>query len=305
MVKRKSILVIKIMLLLVLSVPAIARAEAGKTPGAYELVEKFRDAVTSLESYSYTIRCINDGDEFVVARHKQAMEDYEPIISKIELVTRKKLGSEVKPEYETVSGVRFMSPFTMQVSLDRDDYLPKLLEGSRGFYRPEVNEYEVFLKEPIIGLVFRRPVEENDSGHVMVINWTYNLLELDCTLANGGVPRVTGAEEYDGNSTHILEVGLGNEEAPWIMPCGENDYGVPEGARIQVDRELKMMSQRIDKYKGREGVLKLWIDDETGLSLKKEVTFGGKVSVQHWITDIELNKVDEKELLRARRPKRR
>jgi hypothetical protein len=271
-----------------------------KQPDAGAVIKKVRGTIKALKSYSYKLRCLNDGDEFVVARHKAALKSYEAILSKIELLTRKKMSSDAKAIYESISEVQFISPFITDVSLDKDDYLPPLIQGAHVFYRPDINEEEVFVKEPLVGLVFRKMLKDNDSGVGMVINWTYFMLEIDCALANGGKASVTSVKDDQGMPEYKLEIEVKKGAVPWRAGCGGENYGIPEPAKIQANRELETLEQRINKYKKDKGVMTFWIDAKTWLPVRRETRFGKKLVTQQWITGIQLNKVKKSDLLEAK-----
>ena len=298
---KRNCFVIIIMFLVLTCTAAFAagaKKSPGKPPDAGAVIKKVRDTIKALKSYSFTLKCLNDGDEFVVARHKAGIKSYEPILSKIELLTRKKMGSDVKATYESVSGVRFVSPFILEVSLDRDDYIPPLLQGARAFYRPDINDREVSLKEPLVGLVFKKTIKDNDSGLAVVLNWTFTLLEFDCASANGGQAWVASTKDEQGKPVYKLEIEIKKGAVPWKAGCGGQNYGIPEPAKIQVNRELEMLEKRINKYKKDKGIMTVWIDAKTWLPVRKEIRFGKKIVLQEWITGIQLNKVKKDDLLK-------
>jgi len=280
-----------------------ASATVWPEPSAEEVFENFRETATSLKSYSYTVTRTDLGDSFVVERHKESMKVYDPILSKIELITRKNLDPEIRDEYRTETFYQFIAPFGMQAQLDVNQFLPPLLEGATAYFRPEINDQEIFFKEPLVGLVFRQPAD-TDSAAVMVANWTYDIIEAECALANGGGVSLSGTEEDGERTLYVLDIGLRAGEKEWKMGCGGNTYGVPETVFKQLDRELGMMKDRIGEYGSDGAAARYWIDSGNWLAVKKKVVFGDKVATEQEIKNIELNKVDTKKLLRPRRPKK-
>jgi len=59
---------------------------------------------------------------------------------------------------------------------------------------------------------------------------------------------------------------------------------------------LNMMSDRIDYFNKEKGLIRYWIDADSCLIVKKEVTFGKTSAINFAITDIKLNTVKPEDL---------
>ena len=297
---KKRIFATALAMILAISTTQAALAQEGQPedgqPEADEVIEGFRKAVDELESFSFTSIRTDYGDEFIVERHKEAMKSYEPILSKLEFLTRKSLMPEIRKEYKNVGHYKIVKPFLIEVDMEVNEYLPELLYGSIAYYRPDIKEEIISMKEPMIGLVFKRPTD-NDSATVMVDNWIYDLVELDCTLANGGAGRITGTEEVDGKEVIVLEVELKGGKEDWKFGCGEKDYGIPESARVQINAEMGMTGDRLEMH-DEEVKIKLWIDAENMLVVKKEMLIGEKTFTTRIFENIGLNSVKKEGLRR-------
>jgi len=168
-------------------------------------------------------------------------------------------------------------------------------------YRPEMNPYEIFFKEPNIGMMIRQPAD-SDSSVALINNWTYDLMEVDCVIANGSNITAGKGKVQNNENAYVIEMTLENGKIPWSVDCSSEDYGVPEQVNPQLNRELKMMSDRIDKYAPLKGVLRLRVDTENMLIVKKELLFGDELIIESDIKEIKLNQVDPKKMLKAKKP---
>ncbi len=267
------------------------------------IVRQFREAATKLKSASYVEYRSDYADKFVASRHKKALEAYKPILDKISLVTRKKytMDTSVGGYRETESHVMFVKPFLMQVKMVKNDYIPDFLQGATAIYRPDINPGEASLKEPFLGLVFRKSVNV-DSAVTMVINWTFDMLELDCMQANGGKMTSAGIEQVGGRDAYRVDFDINNNTVPWNMDCSAEKYGIPAETYGQMNLELGMMNKRLKEYKGKKAVLSLWFDPENHLTIRKEVRFGDIVAIKSRKENIVLNKVKKKKMFKVRKP---
>lgn len=298
------ILILACICLISLSVPETkAEEETKEPPAAMEIIEQFRTAAAEVVSASYTVYRSDYADDFVVERHKKALEAYRPILDKISFVTRKKYTVDTAggSYRETISEVIFIKPFSIQAKMLQNDYIPDFLKNSHAVYRPETNPHEAFLKEPYLGLMFRESVDV-DSAVTMVVNWAFDMLELDCALANAGEAALAGTEQVDGRDAYRLDIPMKNDTIPWNMNCAEETYGIPAEATGQMNLELGMIGERIDLYNDTPGILSLWIDKENSLIVRKEHNFGDILAMKSRKEDLELNKVNEKRMFKVKKP---
>jgi len=275
--------------------PVLSRVPAAALPGADEVLKNFRDAESKLKNYSFAVRRLDLEDEFVSKRHDDAMEKYKEFIEQLNRVYKSgdtKVNEKEMEYRESISKYAFVKPFHVQMTMVKSDYLPGFLQKSIVFYDPDEDPAQVYLKTPGFGFLMKKDVQESESGTLMEVNWTYDQLEIDCAIANGGAPEVTGMDTLDDRKTYIVEFKLKNDKVPWKVGCAGETYGIPKQVHAQLNRELGMISDRIDKYSDVTGVVKMWFDADSWLIVKKEFTFGDVNALHYELRDIKLDSVD-------------
>lgn len=288
-------------LVIVIWTSAISASSAPAAPSALEILKKTRDKVAGLKSYSFIVHRFDLADQFVTKRNEDALKAYKPIIDKLSFLTRKK-NDEVatKKDYkETITTGLFVKPFIIQINLDKSDFVPEFLQKGKILYRPDINPDEIFFKDPYIGIQIGKDVK-SDSASAMISNWDYEMLELDCALANGGAATFAGTEKYNGKPAYMVDLTLKKSAAKWSMGTCIKKTDITKSAFEQLDRELGMMADRIDLHRSEPGHIRYWIDQATLLIVKKEVIFGKTTAVKYTITDIKLNNLKPDDLLKVK-----
>jgi hypothetical protein len=274
------------------SVTEVSQKTKLALPSAAGLIQKIREKNGTIQNYSYKIHRFDLADQFVLRRNDDALKSYKAILDKLNLMNKPKPGDTTgEAEYkEAIATVVFVKPFSLQFNIEKSDFVPIFLQRAKIIYRPEINNEEIFLKEPYLGLMIGTDAA-GESGTVMISNWTYELMEIGCELANGGKAKVAGTEMYGGKPAYKLEVTLKKGEIPWAVGCGGEVKDIPKNAYTQVSREMQMMADRMDDNKKERGTARYWIDADTQLIVKKEVVFGKTAAIKYEITDIKLNGV--------------
>ncbi len=271
-------------------------------PDAEELIADMHKAVAALDSYSFTVHRKDLDDEFVESRNREAMSKYKIILEQLErLHKRKKIEqNEMAKEYkESVSRFFFVKPFTIEMIMKISDFLPSFLQNSKVSYNPETSKNLVFMRTPGFGFSLKNDVT-TDSGILFNTTWTYEMIEMDCALANGGEAEVTGTEEYKDTNYIILEIHYLKGDKEWAVGCGGDDYDVPEETHVQLNRELKMVRDRMEKYAPGDVVSKMWVDPKSKLIVRRELTYGDLIATKYVLSDIELNNVDPERLMKPK-----
>ncbi|MFA6448685.1 MAG: hypothetical protein WCX65_04385 [bacterium] len=279
------------------AVPALPSAAVPALPSAAGLIGKVRDANASLKSYSFSIHRLDLADKFVLKRNEEGLKSFKAILDKLSFLTRQsgEVSEGVKGYKEGISDVLFIKPYTIQYYMEKSDFVPSFLQRAKVIYRPDINSEEIFLKEPYMGMLIRKDAE-SESASVLIQNWTYELMELDCAIANGGVARVAGAGVYGGKPAYMLDVTLKKGKIPWAVGCGGANKDVPQNAYGQISREMQMIADRIDEFGKDSGRTRYWIDAESNLIVRKEVTFGKTAAIKYEITNIKLNSVKPEDI---------
>jgi hypothetical protein len=279
------------------------KADAAKTvkaeslPSANVVIKKVRDVSKSLKSYSFDVHRFDLADKFVLQRNEEGLKAYKAIIDKLSFLTRqsKDVSNGEKGFKESVSTVLFIKPYTIQYYMEVSGFVPSFLQKSKVIYRPEINDSEIFLKEPYLGMLIRKDIE-NESASALIQNETYELMEIDCAIANGGTMKIAGTDTYEGKKMYILEIALKKGKIPWAIGCGGGNSEIPKKAYTQINRELGMMADRMDTFKNENGIIRFLIDAGTWLIMKKEVMFGKMTAIRYTITDMKLNNVKPDDL---------
>lgn len=302
MLRRQKISVAVITLLLAV---VAAAGRAAPQPDAEAIISDMRQTVKGLESYSFIIRRQDLNDNFVQERNREAMAKYKVILDQLERLHKRKdvEVNEVEKDYkESISHLSFVSPFTVEMVLLKSEYLPSFLQKSVVAYNPDINPLELYMRTPGFGFTLKKEIE-TDSAIVLEANWKYEMIELECAIANGGVPRVAGTDEHKGKEYIILEVPLMTGRKEWKMGCGGDSYDVPQEVFVQLDKELGMVASRIEEYAPGNSVSRLWIDPGLNLIVRKEMNFGDTTGMKYVITDIELDNVDPGKLYQPEQEK--
>ena len=277
-------------------------AASTELQSAAEIIKSIRNSNSALKSYSFEVHRFDLADKFVLQRNEDGLKSYKAIIDKLSLLTRqsKDVSNGEKGYKESVSTVLFIKPYSIQYYMEKSGFVPSFLQKSKVVYRPDINDAEIFLKEPYLGMLIRKDIE-NESASALIQNFTYELMELDCAVANGGKLKFVGTDKYDGKKAYILEVTLKKGKIPWEVGCGGKYSDVPKKAYTQISREMKMMEDRIDFFKNENGYTRYWIDADTKLIVKKEVTFGKTSAIKYTLTDIKLNSIKPDDLEKVKK----
>jgi hypothetical protein len=282
---------------------AVVRA-GDDQPSAADILKKVRETEASLKNYSYVVHRFDLADEFVQKRHEEGLKAFKGIIDRLSIVTGKSKEPPSAEGYkEGITTYYFIKPLSVYAIFDKSDYVPSFLEKSKFVYRPDINDEEIFLKEPILGLLIGQPVE-NDTAALLYSNWTYDLMEIDCALANGGELKYAGTDTYNGKKTYMIEITVNKGKEPWRVGCGGKIYGVPKNVYTQFNRENKLMMDRIEKYKGIQGKYRYWIDAGSWLIVRKVLSFGDTIAIKQSLDQIKLNKVKPEDMLMPRKKKK-
>jgi len=293
--------------ILISSAAAAAAPAASKTiaqgakptlPSADSVIKNIRAKEASLNSYSYNVHRFDLADKFVLKRNEEGLQAYKAILDKLSFLTRQKndVSKGDKGYKESISTMQFIKPYTFQYLMEKSEFVPSFLQRSKVIYRPETNDAELFLKEPFLGMLLSKEVT-NESGTAMIQNWAYELMELDCAIANGGKASVLATADYDA---YLLDISLKKGKIPWAVGCGGKRNDVPVKAYDQLNRELKQMADRIDFFKNEKGYIRFWIDPASWLIVGKEVMFGKTAAIRYTLSDIKLNSVKPEDLIEVK-----
>ncbi len=279
-----------------------ATSKKSAAPTADTIIKKLRERNTALKSYSFNVHRLDLADEFVLRRNEEGLKSYKEILDKLSFLTRqsKDISDGVKGYKESRSNVLFMKPYSLQYYMEKSDFVPSFLQKSKIVYRPDVNDADIFLKEPYLGMLIRNDVK-NESATALIMNWTYELMELDCALANGGVATAAGTDTYDSRQAYLLNVTLLKGKIPWAVGCGGKSKDLPKNAYTQISRELGMMAARIDENDSEKGYIRYWVDAKSWVIVKKEVMFGKTAAIRYEITDLNFNSVKPGDMIAVKK----
>ncbi len=192
-------------------------------PGVNAIIKNVRAKEASLKSYSYNVHRLDLADKFVLKRNEEGLQAYKAILDKLSFLTRQKseISKSDKGYKESIATMQFITPYTFQYLMEKSEFVPSFLQRSKVIYRPETNDAELFLKEPFLGMLLGKEVT-NESGTAMIQNWTYELMEMDCAIANGGKASVTGTADYEDKPVILLDISLNH--GPWAAAEKRNPF---------------------------------------------------------------------------------
>lgn len=284
-------------LFLLMLAPRSARA----APTGDEILKKVREAHAALTSWSYIVYRTDIKDGALQLRLKTGLSSYQSDVDAFtQAFSLKEKETAVDVKRQNKEGAYtylYVKPFIIQMTMDKSDYVPPFLLKSQIVYRPDIDPKKIYLKFHNTNMFLGKPAD-TETGGFMDMNWTADLMQIDCALANGGKLSAAGADTYNGKRAWLLDLTLSKGKIPWQVGCGVVDYGVPSPAYGQINRDFKLLADRIDAYSPAQGRFRYWVDADRWILLKEELLFGDKLVMSTRMENIELNALSAGNLLR-------
>jgi hypothetical protein len=239
---RKRISIVAVFVVAALCVTALGQ----QIKDPKQIISKARERLLGLESYSYTI--YKEGWDFEMEKTAEATKDVagdaksNPIAGKY----ADKVGEvdASKPKWMTYdSDYKFMKPYLVQMTINKSDYVPSMLQGATMTYRPDkIKKGNYFYVKPKISPIGIKRGTETVSGNFFYSTWYINYMKLDM-LVKQFPPKLEGTKKIEGRDAYQIVFAIPKGKKIETYPVDYNAWGIPEPIQWRFKDEIGEFSR--------------------------------------------------------------
>ncbi|HOO55749.1 MAG TPA: hypothetical protein PLN69_02930 [bacterium] len=285
--KRKILFPVSIFLLLI-SVSCLGQ----ELTDPKEILSEAKDKMMALDSYSYYLK--SEGWDFDLGKTAEKTKSLTGEASKNSLASRFTGDVEEvdasEPKWMVYEGLfKFMKPYFLQMHLEKNDYVPSILQGAVMTYRPDKKKGKYWTLKPRISPIGIKRGTETVSGSFFYSTWHLNFMKIE-GLLKAKDPVLEGVEDFDGHKCYRVTFEFTGDETGAAAAGEYEKWGIPEQVQWKFNEELDEFTR------GNHGKISYLFDVDELLLRKLDVKQknGEQYYVKTW-TDVKTNDLTKKD----------